>query len=137
MIQDKEKILVAVYGSLKRGENNHDLLEVVGATFIGSGCTQPNYKLLNFGNYPGAIKGTNCLEVEVYEVSQKVLERLDQLEGHPSFYQRLLVNIKLRATTNPIRAWMYTLDHMSSNYSKSKEYTVKNDLGNIDWTTKQ
>jgi gamma-glutamylcyclotransferase (GGCT)/AIG2-like uncharacterized protein YtfP len=129
MTQDKEKILVAVYGSLKKGFGNHGLLS--DSKFIDKGCTFPNYKLISMGSYPAALVGKKSLAVEIYEVSQKTLERLDQLEGHPSFYTRRFVPIN---TPNGREfAWMYTLCHLTSNYSHRPEYINIDENGHISW----
>jgi gamma-glutamylcyclotransferase (GGCT)/AIG2-like uncharacterized protein YtfP len=125
-----EKICVAVYGTLKRNGSNHSLLS--GSKFIGIGGTPPNYSLLEMGSFPGAIYGQSKLQVEVFEVNAKTLARLDQLEGHPSFYERLLVPISLDNGETTL-AWMYTIGHLGSNYSHRPRCTTLDEFNRISW----
>lgn len=84
---------IAVYGTLKKGESNHILLG--DSELLGTGRTLPGYYMLDLGHYPAIIPGNHRIKVEVYEVSESVLARLDRLEGHPSYYKRLEVPIEL------------------------------------------
>jgi gamma-glutamylcyclotransferase (GGCT)/AIG2-like uncharacterized protein YtfP len=129
------EILVAVYGTLKQGNSNHELLS--GSSLVGIGTTPPNYTLLEMGSYPGAIFGQSKLLVEVFSVDQRTLERLDQLEGHPSFYERLLVPIKIDGSETVVKAWMYTIGHLGSNYSHRPKCTNFDDQNRIDWEHKR
>ena len=134
MTQDKQ--LVAVCGTLKQNGSNHGLLGDSPLKCVG--YTLPKYKLLSMGSYPGAISGDDSLVVEVYEVTDNVLARLDQLEGHPTFYERLLVPVYQLLEKSSIgvpiaEAWMYTISHLASNYSDRPKYTVKDSKGHISW----
>ena len=124
------KQLVAVYGTLKQDGSNHGLLGDSPLKYVG--YTLPKYKLLSMGSYPGAISGNDSLVVEVYEVTDNVLARLDQLEGHPTFYERLLVPI-FNKDGKSTEAWLYTISHLSSNYAHRPAYNRRNKEGHIDW----
>lgn len=79
--------LVFVYGTLLHGEGNHRLLERTHR--VGPGATEPRYQLVDLGGYPGLVAGGRTqVHGEVYRVDQTVLDRLDELEGHPGYYQR-------------------------------------------------
>ena len=94
---------VFVYGSLKQGFGNHRLLE--SATFLGLDTTPPDYTMYSLGGFPGIIpKGNTPIQGEVYEVDQDQFERLDMLEGYPSFYNRKLID------TAHGDAWIYYLN---------------------------
>lgn len=97
---------VAVYGSLKRGFGNHRLIE--GQTFINNGFTMNDgYTMYSLGAFPGVVEdGDSDIQVELYEVDDAGLERLDRLEGHPTFYCRKQVNIVGRDDSVHY-AWMY------------------------------
>lgn len=85
--------LVFVYGSLKSGYYNHQLLET--SEYVGYHTTEPKYTMLNLGCFPAVIEGGNtAISGELYEVSNKVLVDLDILEGVPSLYHRGTINTK-------------------------------------------
>jgi gamma-glutamylcyclotransferase (GGCT)/AIG2-like uncharacterized protein YtfP len=48
--------------------------------------------------------GTTAIQGEVYEVDEPTMDRLDMLEGYPSFYNRVEI------PTDYGLAWMYYLD---------------------------
>ena len=77
---------IFVYGSLLRGETNHDAL--AGAVYVGEATTEPRYALLDLGEYPGLVEGSARVVGEVYDVSDEVLATLDVLEDHPRLFRR-------------------------------------------------
>ncbi len=78
---------VFVYGTLQKGEPNHDLL--ADSRFLGE-ATPPDYTLFDLGGFPATCPdGFTSVLGEVYEVSQEVLEALDALDGHPNWYIRI------------------------------------------------
>lgn len=112
--------LVFVYGSLKQGFHNHPLLYHGAAIYQGEAITVSPYLMLSGAVYPfllnpaafirktsvegaiGRVKG------ELYIVRERLLDRLDTLEGHPDFYQReqaMIVTDRGIATL----AWVYFL----------------------------
>ncbi|MFW6046457.1 MAG: gamma-glutamylcyclotransferase family protein [Candidatus Woesearchaeota archaeon] len=89
------KYPVFVYGTLLSGCENHDLLDNV--LFVGKAKTKKkgllyiinNIPYLNFKRNGKNIKG------ELYLVDERTLKDLDDLEGHPHFYKRILEKIQL------------------------------------------
>jgi gamma-glutamylcyclotransferase (GGCT)/AIG2-like uncharacterized protein YtfP len=74
------QVMVAVYGTLKRGCSNYFLLE--HAEFLGVD-TLTAITLYDLGPYPGARQEpSQGIDVEVFSVSADQLESLDQLEGY-------------------------------------------------------
>lgn len=100
---------VFVYGSLKRGRHNNDIL--YDGRFIGERVTQDEtWVMRSLGGFPGVVKefhGGRSASIygELYEVDDMTLARLDRLESNGQFYNRELV--KLRDESEP--AWMYVL----------------------------
>jgi gamma-glutamylcyclotransferase (GGCT)/AIG2-like uncharacterized protein YtfP len=91
---------VFVYGTLRRGEVNHRLLE--GAEFLGAHRTAPCFKLFLLGAYPGLTRGgASAIAGEVYAVDSACLRRLDRLEEYPRLYDRQLIPTPFG------RAWIY------------------------------
>lgn len=98
----RSALLVAVYGTLKRGECNHQLL-------LASDCLGPvllrGLQLYNLGAYPMAVlcgDPAATVAAELYGVSAGVLAELDLLEDHPREYERQLLPL-----ADGRRAWVY------------------------------
>ena len=99
--------LVAVYGSLKQGFGNHRFL--VGSNYIGDTLTEARYTMYSLGGFPAVVPiGDTSIMIEVYDVDDETLRRLDMLEGHPDFYHRS--DIETRFGT----CIMYVLDRCES-----------------------
>ena len=99
----ENKIKVFVYGSLKRGYGNHQH-HLDKSEFLGQAETLPQYSLFSLGAYPGVIKGgVTSVQGELYGVDKEGLRNLDRLEGHPSYYQREVIE------TSEGEAWIYLL----------------------------
>lgn len=101
--------VVAVYGTLKSGHGNHDRL-MGKAKFLGTGET--------FTKYPMVVSGIPYLidragkghhvKVEVYRVTTEELRSLDKLEGHPDWYVRSALTIKMDKGST-LTAWVYVI----------------------------
>ncbi len=81
-----------IYGTLKRGQVNHHLLET--ATFLSEAHSAPHYRLLNLGWYPGLAKvESNGMSIsgELWEVSPHRLIELDAYEGDE--YERVSITL--------------------------------------------
>lgn len=75
------KILVAVYGSLRKGLGNHRLLQ--NSKYLGEFKTEPVFSLYSLGSYPGLKEnGTTSVVMEVYEVNKETAIRVDNLEDY-------------------------------------------------------
>jgi gamma-glutamylcyclotransferase (GGCT)/AIG2-like uncharacterized protein YtfP len=101
-----EDNLVAVYGTLKKGNGNyHHYLS--DSKFVGHGTTTDKYPLVVEG-LPYMIdhrgKGHN-VKVDVFKVSNMVLRNLDMLEGHPNWYERKVVDITVKGKV--LKCWLY------------------------------
>jgi gamma-glutamylaminecyclotransferase len=101
-----EPNLVAVYGTLKRGNGNYNRF-LSDSKFIGNGET--------FDKYPLIIKGLPYLidkkgvgewvSVDVFKVSNEVMADLDALEGHPNWYTRKRIPILIDGKVK--NCWVY------------------------------
>ena len=71
---------VFVYGTLKRGKENHDWL--AGQHFEKQARTKPLYRMLDMGGYPALIRDEAgiAVEGEIWQVDEACLTRLDVLE---------------------------------------------------------
>jgi len=70
--------LIFVYGTLKKGECNHHVLEQ--SECLGLFETEPNYQLYDHDDYPGLAHGSNSINGEIYRIDDKTLSQLDVLE---------------------------------------------------------
>ncbi len=86
-----------VYGSLKKGFDNHILLDKY-AKRVGKAFTVRKFGMFedNFGNYPYLVPEPICkIEGELYQISRKeLLEEIDEFEGAPNYYQREKIKVK-------------------------------------------
>ena len=74
---------VAVYGTLKKGRGNHGLLST--SQFLGDGLIHGYDMYSVHGGFPCIVpskSGEGICKVEVYEVNEETLARLDMLEGY-------------------------------------------------------
>jgi gamma-glutamylaminecyclotransferase len=72
--------LVFVYGTLKRGRENHRYLRE--QEFVAEARTAPEFRLYNMGGYPGMVWHREGLSIqgEIWSVDEATLARLDVLE---------------------------------------------------------
>lgn len=96
-----EKYHVFVYGTLKTNQPNHDWLTNPhngSSHLITRAKTNEKYPLLIATRYnipflvhlPGI---GNKINGEIYEIDQQMLIKLDELEGHPTYYLRQKITI--------------------------------------------
>ena len=86
-IQQKQDIVVFVYGSLMTGKINHRLLSA--AVFLGTAISQPLYTLFHAGPWPAVVTGgTTAIHGELYRISLQLRLSLDRFEGHPTLFRR-------------------------------------------------
>lgn len=82
--------LVFVYGTLKRGQKNHDILDSIGAYYITS-AVLPGFVLYasNKCIFPMALRSdspSDRISGEVYRIDDGCIEFLDRFEGYDPVY---------------------------------------------------
>ena len=89
--------LLFVYGSLKKGFDNHRFLEK-STKRLGIAHTVGKFGMYedSFGNYPYLItKPISKIDGELYQINRKeLLEEIDEFEGAPDYYQRQRIKVK-------------------------------------------
>ncbi|XP_059474053.1 putative gamma-glutamylcyclotransferase CG2811 [Neocloeon triangulifer] len=109
--------LVFVYGTLKKGEPNHEWMsewEAGSFSFVGCGKTALKFPLVIASRYnipfvldrPGL--GHNVAG-EIYKIDSAMMNRLDELEDYPIFYNRKQTLIHLNDGTEQM-CWMYIIE---------------------------
>ena len=108
-------LLIAAYGTLKKGFYNHYLLE--GEKFLGEAISKERFSL-GHASFPAVIPDINGspIKVEIYEVSSETLNKLDRLEGYPDFYNRELYEFTLK-DGKTVKAFLYTIQKKSGYFS--------------------
>jgi gamma-glutamylcyclotransferase (GGCT)/AIG2-like uncharacterized protein YtfP len=87
-MMNENPIRILVYGTLRAGNGNHHILEDGGATYLGVYKVPGGMRSL--GGFPGVdISSQGTVTCEGYAINERTLERLDRLEGHPTFYTRV------------------------------------------------
>ncbi|MEO1954424.1 MAG: gamma-glutamylcyclotransferase family protein [Campylobacterales bacterium] len=92
-----------VYGSLKKGFDNHKLLQKY-AKRVGKASTVGKFAMYedSFGNYPYLVKEPVTKVIgELYEIKRKeLLDKIDEFEGAPEYYQRKKIKVKTHKGVN-------------------------------------
>ncbi|MCF6340013.1 MAG: gamma-glutamylcyclotransferase [Sulfurimonas sp.] len=92
-----------VYGSLKKGFDNHKLLDKY-AKRVGKASTVGKFAMYedSFGNYPYLVKEPITKVMgELYEIKRKeLLDKIDAFEGAPAYYQRKKIKVKTHKGVN-------------------------------------
>ncbi|XP_021920267.1 putative gamma-glutamylcyclotransferase CG2811 isoform X2 [Zootermopsis nevadensis] len=128
---------VFVYGTLKSGEPNHHWITDTSkgfSRFIGVGKTMKKYPLIIATKYnipfvldaPG--QGHNVIG-EVYEIDEAMLQHLDILEDHPSFYIREIERIELCTENAEVECWIYLLKKFKPEVLEKKQFEVYSSCG--------
>jgi gamma-glutamylcyclotransferase (GGCT)/AIG2-like uncharacterized protein YtfP len=98
--------LLFVYGTLKRGLANHNLLH--GQEFMGEAMTAPRYQLYDKGPHPCLVEveaESVAVHGELWSVDERALARLDEFEDVPHGFVR--GPISLSACPGPVEAYFY------------------------------
>lgn len=94
---------VLVYGTLRKGEGNYrhflDGMEPKVVDML------TNFKMYSLGAFPAIVESpdkNDFVVVELYEIDEVILKKLDRLEGYPRFYNRKEVS-----TVTGNKGWVY------------------------------
>ena len=109
--------LVFVYGSLKQGYHNHEVISFdfdthtknKGYDYLGKAKTVDKFAMYDMGSFPAISFDENGKQVsgELYAVDDATFDLLDTLEGYPEHYNRKLVKLDV---DEDIEAWIYFYD---------------------------
>lgn len=97
-----------MYGTLKKGQYFHDSYLGDGKSdYVGPAVTTKDYQLY-VDAQPHMVRehSETGVKGELYEVDEKVLKSLDELEAHPVVYYRDIIEV-IDETGNKTMAWAY------------------------------
>jgi gamma-glutamylcyclotransferase (GGCT)/AIG2-like uncharacterized protein YtfP len=91
MNKQTDNKIIAVYGSLRKSHGNWRAL--LNYEPIKTEVVEIPFKMISLGSFPGLVPSDdlNQTTIELYDVNQNTYNRIQQLEGFPSFYQKALV----------------------------------------------
>jgi len=127
-LPEKGLYRIAVYGTLKQGHSNHERL-LTESPFLGDGTTTSKYPMVVAGipfliARPG--KGHH-VKVEVYQVNSATRAKLDDLEGHPDWYQRRVIDITMEGG-EVVPCWVYMIPEARSQTHMSDTGVYQNEF---------
>jgi gamma-glutamylcyclotransferase (GGCT)/AIG2-like uncharacterized protein YtfP len=107
--------IVAVYGTLREGLENHELL--AECKRIGLGWLT-GYRMYNLGDAPGIIStrdDSGRIRVEWYKVTDEILASLDEREGYDPKLPENSQHIRKTIFSPYGRGWIYLYNRTLSN----------------------
>jgi len=123
--------LLFVYGSLKKGFDNHNLLDKY-AKRLGKAHTVKKFAMFedSFGNYPYIIDAPHTkIQGELYKITRaELMKKIDEFEGAPDYYARKRIEVKSHHGVQ--RAFVYIREgsDVPSDQEVLKEWT-----NNVDY----
>lgn len=110
---------VAVYGTLRVGEGNWYHLLKDTSKHIGT-FRIDGFKMVSNGCFPYVFQGEGAVTVDVFEVDNTTMSRLDRLEGYPVHYDRIEIDVDGKV------AWIYVAN-LEKPYIKGLEAVPSGD----------
>jgi len=90
--------IIMTYGTLRKGGIYHKrFLESKNAKFLGQEKIK-GFEMYNLVSYPAIIKGEGEVVVEIYQVTEKVFERIDRMEKLARYNSEEIIINKIKAT---------------------------------------
>lgn len=126
--------LVSVYGTLRQGQGNYERLLSQYGDPLSTERTEEEFTMESLGGFPALIPGNSSAVIELYDVDEDTMRRLDMLEGYPTFYDRKLISTSLGD------AWIYFMEESHGSWERPiiesgdwVEYTVGKVGGDGAW----
>lgn len=115
---------IFVYGTLRRTDVRNSQLD--NSKFLGNYKSIPKYTMYSLGAFPCIVFGGKTSIIgELYEVDDYTLSRLDLIEGHPSFYTRMpieLLDDNMKPLSVNAQAYFIVNDEPTSKPIKSGDW---------------
>lgn len=124
----KNTVLLFAYGTLMSGYGNNHYLR--NQKLIGAGTTDKEYTMYASGiPFINENEKTSQIHGELWEVESSALPYIDNLEGHPNWYQRKQIPVTVNG--EKYTAWLYfnnenggkkVLDGNFRNYTSQRQF---------------
>ncbi len=129
------KVLIAAYGSLRKGMSNFGVNARGGGEYSFTGKTKNCYNLYRYGQcyFPSVslehdTNGTQVV-VDVFEAPESgMLGAYDRLEGYPDFYNRTEITV-VDSEGKEHTAWIYHIDEEQDTLVQSGDWVEFNKKG--------
>lgn len=137
--EEKFKIYLFVYGSLKKGFKNNYLLS--GANYISKASTIGKFAMFaeTGKDFPYIIKDERIgkkIDGELYEITRKeILQDIDTLEGAPTYFEQKNVMIKTRSKTFRAKTYVLTNAKVPLEQKPMQSWKSKVIKNNFDFDT--
>ena len=124
-------VLLFVYGSLKKGFDNHSILGN-SAKRLGKARTVKKFSMYedSFGNYPYIVdEPYSKIKGELYQIMRAdLMQKLDEFEGVPDYYERKKIEVKSHHGVK--RAFVYIRKDVEMS---NKQKPLKEWVNNVDY----
>jgi gamma-glutamylcyclotransferase (GGCT)/AIG2-like uncharacterized protein YtfP len=128
---------VFVYGTLRRGQRNHALLET--SRFIGEAATLRTYWMITTGAFPVVLDAVPAdfggpplvIAGEIYHVDDAVLEQLDRLERKGQAYDRKLTDVDEAGRKVQAHIYIGVADYW--HHRRLPAWTIQNGRHELEW----
>jgi len=123
--------LLFVYGSLKKGFDNHNLLGS-SAKRLGKARTVKKFSMYedSFGNYPYIVdEPYSRIKGELYQITRaELMQKIDEFEGAPDYYIRRKIEVKSHHGVKRAFVYIRPEAEVSDEQEPLKEWT-----NNVDY----
>ena len=102
------RTLVFVYGTLKRGGDNHRWIE--DQEFVAEARTKAVFRMYDLGGYPGMVRDEKgySIQGEIWSVDEAALIKLDELEDtEGGEYERVKVPLEGEWAEQRVEGYIY------------------------------
>ena len=135
--EEQFKVYLFVYGSLKKGFQNNDILSE--ANYISKAKTSSRFAMYKEDNqnYPYIIKDSSIgqnIDGELYEITRKdLLEKVDDFEGAPDYFKRTSILVTTRSKKVKAKTYILSMPKVPLNKKPLKSWTNNTIKLNIDF----
>lgn len=137
MITEQYPHLIFAYGTLKRDYGNSRVFSGGRGELIGAGVTKDEF-VMTTGGFPRIYRPAPPLPLwtigqaghvigDLWRANDEALEVCDGIEGHPNWYKREEVDIRINGEV--VKAWIYIMPAKGA----AGELLIPDENGLLEW----